>query len=222
MNEHNIDNFMKLASYCSSDEDRESEADHYYRGVYEKIASGNKFSFNWCAFLFNASWCLYRKMYLYGVLWLVLMFLYGECINYIAIHTIGVASYDALPNKIKFILFPLQIAPSILFGFIGNWLYVQQVHKKIDQGHHLSNVRNTDKLTWSFTAVLSVVFCIGIAVFHGFSSLKTGYMHYIPTVLNVLLASILGFITVMYDKRKVKAALAECALVVEGGSSPSE
>jgi hypothetical protein len=213
MNEHNIDNFMKLATNHNNDSDL---TDNYYRTKYEEITSGKNFSFNWCAFLFNASWCLYRKMYLYGILWLVFQHLHGEGLNYIATYTIGVASYDELPNKIKFILFPLQIAPSILFGFIGNWLYVQQVHKRIDQGHHLSNVRNTDKLTWSFAAVLSMFFFIGIAVFYGLSSLKTDYMQYIPTVFHVLLASGLGVVTVMYDKRKVKAALAERASVVEG------
>ena len=64
-------------------------------------------------------------------------------------------------------------------------------------------------------------FCIGIAVFYGLSSLKTGYMQYIPTVLHVLLASGLGFIAVTYDKRKVKAALVERASVDQGGESSS-
>lgn len=212
MNEHNIDNFMKLATNHNSDSDL---TDKYYRTKYDEIASGKKFNFNWCAFLFSTSWCLYRKMYLYGVLLLVFLYLYGEGLQYIAAYTIGVASYDVLPNKIKFILFPLQFAPGILFGFIGNWLYVQQIHKKIDQGYHLGNIRNTDKLTWSFATVATVGFSIGIIVFYGLSVIETGWMQYIPTLLCILLASSLGFITVTYDKRKVKAALAEKALVAE-------
>lgn len=215
MNEHNIDNFMKLATNHNSDSDL---TDKYYRTKYDEIASGKKFNFNWCAFLFSTSWCLYRKMYLYGVLLLIFQCLYGEGLHYIAAYTIGVASYDVLPNKIKFILFPLQFAPGILFGFIGNWLYVQQIHKKIDQAYHLSNVKNTDKLTWTFTEVSRIAliaFGIGIIIFYGHSVLLTGWMQYIPTLLCILLASSLGFVTVTYDKRKVKAALAERALVAE-------
>ena len=216
MNEHNIDNFMKLASYYSSDEDRESEADHYYRGVYEKIASGNKFSWNWCAFFFSSNWCLCRKMYLHGILWLVFGCLYGECLTYIATHAVGVDSYDALPNKIKFILIPWIVAPSILFGFIGNWLYVEQIHKKIDQGYHLGNVKNIDNAAWIFAEVSSMFLRIGALFFCSLSALKIGCMNYIPTLIHILLVSILGFVSVMYDKRKVKVALGEKALVVEG------
>ncbi|MES2608065.1 MAG: DUF2628 domain-containing protein [Pseudomonadota bacterium] len=220
MNEHNIDNFMKLATNHNKDSDL---TDNYYFAKYEEITSGKKYSFNWSAFLFSGNWCLYRKMYLYGILWMLFTVLYSAGIINVATYATGAASYDVLPIKIKVFLFPLQLAPGLFFGFIGNWLYVQQIHKKIDQGYHLSNVKNIDKLTWSAAFVSAMVFCIGVVIFYGLSFIKTGYMQYIPTVLNIFLASILGFVALKRDEKNVKMALAERALTEENSTSlPSE
>lgn len=206
MNEHNIDNFMKLATNGSS------SADDYYRKVYEKIASGQKLSWNWCAFLFSVSWCLYRKMYAYGILLFVFQYVYVTGVESITIHVMGATSSAGLKILFRIIFCLIQHIPDIFLGFIGNWLYVQQIHKKIDQGYHLSNVRNTDKLTWSFSTILVIVFVIGIIVFHGLSAIMNDWMQYIPTVLDLLLISSLGFVIVMYDKQKLKAALDARAL----------
>lgn len=54
---------MKLATNGQGTVDRESNSDHYYRGVYEKITSGKKVSWNWAAAPLGVSWLLYRKMF---------------------------------------------------------------------------------------------------------------------------------------------------------------
>jgi hypothetical protein len=221
MNEHNIDNFMKLAVNHKSTTDRESDPDKYYRAKYDEIASGKKFSFNWCAFLCNASWCLYRKMYLYGILLFAFQCAYATGVESISIHLTSMISSGGLKILFRIIFCIINWIPWIFFGFIGNWLYVQQIHKKIDQSYHLSTVRNTDKLTWSFAAISTIACCIGIIAFYGRSAIETGWMQYIPTVLHVLLASGLGFITVKRDEENVKAALAERALAEQGGMPSS-
>lgn len=154
-NKHNIDNFMKLATNHNSDSDL---TDQYYRAKYEEIASGKKITLNWSAFFCGVYWLLYRKMYLYGILWGIFQLAYSICISYFLNILANTISSGALKIFLKITIGILSFAPSILLGFIGNWLYVQQIHKKIDKGYHLNNAKNIDKLTWIFALVLSLFF----------------------------------------------------------------
>ena len=223
MTEHNIDNFMKLATNHNKDSDL---TDNYYRARYEEIASGKKYSFNWCAFLFNGFWLLYRKMYVYGIAWLIFLCLYIAGVESVTMHVMGMTSSAGLKILFRIIFCIIQFIPGIFLGFIGNWLYVQQIHKKIDQGYHLSNARNIDKLTWSLAFISSMVFSFGFIIwavgFKNISTPTTGYMQYVPTVLHVLLSSALGFVAVKRDEKKVKMALlAERALTEKCGEPSS-
>jgi len=222
MSEHNIYNFMKLAINGKGTSDRASDSDHYYRGVYEKIASGKKVSVNWCALLFVGAWMLYRKMYLYALLFIVFQCLYGESVMYIATHAMGVASYNALPTYTKFIVVPLGLAPHIFLGFIGNWLYIQQIHTKIDRGYHLGNVRNIDKFTWILVlapqSLYGLIMGFSASSSKDISDFNIGYLQRLTTVFSVLLTSVLCFLAVKRDEKNLKMVLAE----KEGASAVDE
>ena len=125
----------------------------------------------------------------------------------ITTYAIGMTSSAGLKFLFKIILFLFDLAPQILFGFIGNYLYVQQIHKKIDQGYHLSNVRSIDKLTWSISQVTMVTLVAFMILTLDFKVIVVFY---------IFLASILGFIAVKRDERELKIALAARALQEQG------
>jgi hypothetical protein len=189
MNEHNIDNFMKLVTNGKDESDRESKADHYYRGAYEEIASGKKVCWNWAAALFGVSWLLYRKMFKVSFLYLISVILGAAVIGGLLAFLFITFLSLILPESMSIIIgFFISIASQFsILGLFGNWLYVRHIHKKIDNGYHLCPLKNTCR----------PLFCVSI----------------IPP-LHILALFFTPFIA-WNDKRKVKAALAERALVEE-------
>lgn len=166
MNEHNIDNFMKLATNGKDASDRGS--DHYYQGVYEKIMSGKKVCWNWAAALFGASWLLYRKMFAIYFLYYIVVVLCAISGSIIAFSLIAEPLSLQDPST-TFIIsaFAMGIISGFLvLGFFGNWLYLKHIHKKIDKGHHLYSLQNTSSfLAWmSVVSPLLLMFCIPFIV----------------------------------------------------------
>ncbi len=183
MNEHNIDNFMKLATDGKGASDRESNSDHYYRVVYEKITSGKKVSWNWAAALLGVSWLLYRKMFKICFWYLISVVLVAALI--LAFLLISALSLQTLETMFVFLSVAIGImCRFLILGLFGNWLYVRHVHKKIDKGYHLCPLKNTCRS----------LFCASI----------------IPPLY--ILALFFGPFIAWSDKRKVKATLASRAL----------
>ncbi len=178
MNEHNIDNFMKLATNGEGRSDRGS--DHYYRDVYEEIMSGKKTCWNWSAAFFGLSWVLYRKMFAMYFLCQISAWLGVSLITLLTLKILSTIP-SPITSQENAGLIGVAIATILeflVFGLYGNWLYVRHIHKKIDQGYHLCSLKNTSVLS-AFLSIFAIPFIY-------FS-----------------------------DKRKVKAALAERALVAE-------
>jgi hypothetical protein len=163
----------------------EIESNTYYRDVYEKSASGQKFTWNWSAFLFGNSWLLYRKMYLLGILFFVL-----DCIIFETIDMIPVNYGNIL---FTIFIFILLIIPHILLGLMGNWLYIKNIHKKIDFGYHQVSLKNVDGITWWIFFPFYLIFA---------TSTLAAYLTFFFFTL------ISAWIHVSRDKRKVATALA--------------
>ena len=189
MNEHNIDIFMKLVTDGKSTSDRESNSDHYYRGVYEKITSGKKVCWNWAAALFGVSWLLYRKMFKISFWYLISVLLGAALIGGLLAFLFITFLSLMIPENMSLIIgFLIGIASQFsILGLFGNWLYVRHIHKKIDNGYHLCPLKNTCR----------PLFCVSI----------------IPP-LHILALFFTPFIA-WSDKRKVKASLAEKKLGAE-------
>lgn len=78
-------------------------------------------SFNWCAFLFGGYYFLYRKMYLIGILDMIVIF----CIPSI----LGIISYDLKP----YILLIIYIVTPIIHGFIFSPLYKKHIKNVLNK-----------------------------------------------------------------------------------------
>ncbi len=151
MNEHNIDNFMMLATNDKGTADRESKADHYYRGAYEEITSGKKVCWNWAAALLGSGWLLYRKMFAIYFLYLsvaTLSVVSGGLLAFFLIEAHS-SSYNLKIAIIVVFVVWYIICRFLILGFFGNWLHVRHIHKKIDKGYHLCPLKNTRSfLVW--------------------------------------------------------------------------
>jgi len=172
LNNRNIENFMKLVTCRTGPEDKESCEDQYYRRTYEKLSAGKTITWNWNAFLFSILWLFYRKMYLAAVLVPVLTIAYYATLLLLS-SMFPTEHADGLFVTSVFIFY---IFPWLLLGMLANWMYVRHVHKKIDKGYHLCELKNTDGLSAFISA-------------------------FIP-----FLGLISGLIITISDKRKVKKA----------------
>lgn len=82
---------------------------------------------NWPAFLFDAHWLMYRRMYLYCVFYLIIIFVWSNMI---------VASLFSGWNPVESPgLLPLVVAlcciPKLVLGIVANKLYLHQAKRKI-------------------------------------------------------------------------------------------
>jgi len=85
--------------------------------VFEK--TGNAISWNWSAFAFGIFWMVYRKMYLFSFLALVLISVINILETYI--------------NISHFLDFLLSVWLWVGFGLFGNYLYYIHVKNKIQE-----------------------------------------------------------------------------------------
>ena len=151
---------------------------------------------------------LYRKMYLYAVLFVIFGTLFNLFTNFILLKTFFSLEKDA---PLFSLIIPMTFGwiPSILLGIFGNWLYIKHIHKKIDKGYHLCTLKNIDKLTnW-------LIFSICILSIPLFSLLEQTLMHYPELFILCLFFVLIIFIAniflilknVIGDKRKAAKAL---------------
>lgn len=94
-----------------------SKKTEYYNEKFNQITkTGNKITWNWAAFFFNASWLLYRKMYIKsGVLFLI------------SLVVSGISSY------IPFLGFVLSWAVNIGVGMYANSIYLDHINRKLNE-----------------------------------------------------------------------------------------
>ena len=117
-------------------------AEYYIPKFNEMKARNTKSSWNWCAFLFTPYWMIYRKMYGYGAAVLGGMFL---------LSLIG-----------GLFLSLLSLAAYIVFGILGNYVYMQTLEKKAAQmdmlsGGYKTEYANKNGGTNSTATVLTII-----------------------------------------------------------------
>ena len=91
----------------------------YYKAAFSLIDSCGKYIWNWPAFFFGSVWALYRKMYLYSFLGVILLLI---------LHLL----FDD-----KNVLIFFEILCRFFWGRYGNALYYRTIKKKIERGYHL-------------------------------------------------------------------------------------
>lgn len=87
----------------------------YYLARFEKMENLNSFtSWNWCAFLFSGSWMMYRKMYVFGIVfWLM-----GEMVNWLEL------------GILRWVLW-------IASGVLGNFLYMKDINSRTEKAMNM-------------------------------------------------------------------------------------
>lgn len=141
-------------------EDEPIEEVEYYKSAFALLDKEGKLTWNWCAFLFGSSWALYRKMYLYSFLGVILLSLLVSIIEFIVTKSITPEAWESSTfgtiNEVMlakasaqsaaasraidaFIEFVSLIFWHVTWGYFGNALYYRTVKKRIEKGDHLLN-----------------------------------------------------------------------------------
>ncbi len=203
MTNHNLENFMKLASVGN-------KRDAYYANAYQEISSGKKVSWNWSAALASSTWMVYRKMYLYSILayFGIILFLAATVTPIIAfIDLKSIATIDLIIRII--ILCGCFITPFVLLSLFSNWLYVRHIHKKIDKNYHLSTLKNTDRATLWILLIINVLSPIIEIVKTKAGIVPSSFFDMLFLIVLVSTPVISILITIVSDKQKVAKAIAE-------------
>ncbi len=108
-------NFIRKKKETNVGEDALTSSTRYYLRKFDQYgsASSSFISWNWAAAFFPVSWLLYRRMYLYTFLWML--------ISAAGSWSFGFSMVSAL-------------LPFFLMGALGNAMYFQFVKSKIKQG----------------------------------------------------------------------------------------
>ncbi|WP_457569510.1 DUF2628 domain-containing protein [Desulfurobacterium sp.] len=116
------------------------ENSDYYLQKWKFMAdSGSKISWNWAAAIFgwfNQSWFFYRKMFLYGLGFYVVLFFLFPLIAVIGVFLgdiFGRFGFDEEMSRLIVMLTVIvwQFVKIIFFGFFGNYLYGRFVYNKL-------------------------------------------------------------------------------------------
>ncbi len=204
MNNHNLENFMKLAAVGN-------KRDAYYEKAYQTIYSGKKMNWNWSAALLGSTWMIYRKMYLYSALSYIglIVFLIAS-ITPLFIFT-DVKNITTIGFAVRaIILIGCLITPFIIQGLFSNWLYVKHIHKKIDNNYHVCTLKNTDRPTIYFFYIANIITSIINEVIQTKTDLSSrAILNLFLLLIAIGVPMISIIITVISDKRKVTKAVAE-------------
>lgn len=94
-----------------------SKNKEYYNKKFEQIIkTGNKKTWNWAAFFFNASWLLYRKMYIQSIILILVSLALG-----------------AITSTIPFLGTIIGWAMSLGMGMYANSIYLDHINKKLNE-----------------------------------------------------------------------------------------
>lgn len=162
---------------------------NYFLMVFDRIRKIGRSKFNFCAFLLSGIYFLYRKMYVFGIIFSLFLILttvvstyirltpeynaaYQEVLNYVG----NRASYGdpsamlSIWNKMGLLYVPeiitwLRYAMMLFSGFLANRLYLNHASKSIKKIKSQNNEENIDeKLTAKGGVNLALALSFGIAV----------------------------------------------------------
>ena len=157
------------------------ERAQYYEKAFERLEKENKHTWNWAACLFSGGWLLYRKMYLYTFIYLL--------INAICSLLLLGKDFKSLGMTEIIICMLLQMFIMCGFGYFGNRIYYHAVKKRISKGYHLLE-------RYKPTSVLSAVFSLSAVFicFADFVSRKLQLKHIVEKDTNINIDSIRAYL----------------------------
>ena len=117
----------------TENEDEPIEEVEYYKMAFKRLEKEGKHTWNWAAFFFGYVWALYRKMYLYSFLAVILYYFLMKICSIVLIPLTTSGSVIGL----ELCNFLLAIILGIIWGRYGNALYYNVVKKRIKKGDHL-------------------------------------------------------------------------------------
>jgi hypothetical protein len=115
--------------------------DNYYLSVMNGLSAGEKFYWNWGAFIGGPFWLAYRKMYLYSSVCLTLI----VPLLIIMLPSNNAGHSPQLEQDVRYAILAaskllavlLQLFFSIILGVWGNNFYYRHIRKKIEKRYHL-------------------------------------------------------------------------------------
>ncbi len=135
-----------------------------YVHKFKTLNKGNKKSWNWLAFLFPSAWCLSRKMYGNGILFLILSLASNLCFvpfnqtlnslgdvanmtynQAVTLATENIASFTPLIWIMCAVGTVLYILPHIICGLFGDWMYRGFALDKIKRIRDDKDVEDTEE-----------------------------------------------------------------------------
>lgn len=117
--EQSVPNERYLQAYF----DRQS---NYYIDKYREYTSGDKYSFNVAAFFFGFMWFFYRKLWIEGLL--IILFVFGSGL----IEGVVYDLFKISQNTQNIIFYVSSLVFGLLWGFLGNYLYMRKADKAIN------------------------------------------------------------------------------------------
>ena len=124
---------------------------HYYLPRFRNIARGNKFSWNWAAFLMHPYWLLYRKSFIAGFILLGLSMIQGVMRYQMLVRIediigAGLTQVEMIQRlqllfqeneTLRYLVIGvallrlLEVIVAVLMGICGNWIYQKTAFAKI-------------------------------------------------------------------------------------------
>ena len=109
----------------------------FYQESFYKIRTEDKISFNYISAIFPFSWLIFRKMYKWAM---ISVLIFG------VIQTIALALFPKSISIISLVLFVIEF---LCFGFFGNLIYYEDVKSKVSKGYTEIESYNPINPLWS-------------------------------------------------------------------------
>lgn len=160
------DQFYQCVKSTDDNHSTITSATLYYMNVYDKHPHGGFFAkWNWAAFFFGPLWMVYRRMYLYTFI-LIMLGGVGLKVNFLSLNLDFLGGYRWLPE-------------GLILGFLGNALYMNFVKNKILRHQSLKGPLPIR----SFFLVVGVLFLLIASSF----ILTIGALYFLAIMLAVVL-----------------------------------
>lgn len=136
MTQPTLSQLIELSQFPEPKTLEQTEQNKFYQTAFTKIAAGQVFTWNWSAFLFFYFWMLYRKMYLFSFI-LLMIDLLG------LVNLFSTVYGPELPHLTTVMTL---ISWTIRFGVIpalSNYLYYRHLSYQLRKGYNLIHERPT-------------------------------------------------------------------------------
>ena len=119
----------KLDEHNISDEELyvQKNVSYYLEVFFDIEKKGNKYKWNWASFFFGPLWCFYRKLYLIGIIAIVVYHLF-EILAEVVTQSLPIGIAMAVPVTLNAVII---IIPAIAMGMLGNYFYKRSFDKHV-------------------------------------------------------------------------------------------